>query len=476
MELNKIEQRFFAEVLQTDLDVPVLANLKVNNEAFPVTVIPQMNQSSHFEMRYFGTPAHIPESKDGTRTWNDGPIFGVHPALEDAWNNQEGVELELADRPQSVFPFQTISGPKVHAKVLKVKPGHKGRLAIHKNQVKREESALKKVVFSLVDFSDFERLENFPEIMMKQENVQESINTIRNEFPDATEIKIVRPANITLHAGQEWVICITEDAEQTRNHVSHSGHISRPAGEEFEIGEMEDLLAGLSSFFAFVSCAYRHPTAIIGEDSQGKAVWGQIGRFDLMARSTNWFDNGSCVSATVYLESLFPKFWEQWKKYPKEMYSVIESHINSKVMRQAGLPKEAVAASYTGLDVLANLVLTNPHRKDSVANVYNALKQYGIPNLCLKKSETPITTQLAIELGTKKKTGPHVIYSVRNYVVHPLDPNTAVVKQQHLEHLDESYSPYFYLHDLCQFYLEYLLLIGLCGWRPEDFRRLTEKR
>ena len=475
MELNRIEQRFFADILQTDLDAPVMANLRVNNEEFPVTVIPQISQNSHFEMRYFGTPAHIPESKDGTKTWSDGHIFGVHPTLEDAWDNQEDVELELADRPQPVAPFQTISGPNVHAKVLIVEPGHTGRLTIHKNQVKREESPLKKVVFSLVDFSDFKRIENLPEIMTRHANVQESIDTIRNEFPDATEVKIVRPPHITLHAGQEWVISVTEDAEQTRNHLSHSGHISKPAEEEFEIGEMDDLLTGLSSFFAFVSCAYRHPTAIIGEDSQGKAVWGQIGRFDLMSRSTNWFDNNNWAPATVYLESLFPKFWEQWQKHPEELYSVIESHINSKVMRQAGLPKEAVAASYAGLEVLANLTLTNPDPNDYVANVCKALDCYDIPHRRLKRSETPITSQLATRLGVGK-SGPHVIYSVRNYVVHPLDRNTDAIKQQHLEHLDESYSPYFYLHDLCQFYLEYLLLIGLCDWRPQYFRRLTEKR
>ena len=348
-------------------------------------------------------------------------------------------------------------------------------MTIHKNQVKREESTLKKVEFSLVDFSDFKRIENLPEIMTRHANVQESLNTIRNEFPDATEVKIIRPTQITLRAGQEWVISVEEDAEQTRNYVSHSGQISKPTEEEFAVGEMDDLLTGLNSFFAFVSCAYRHPTAIIGEDSQGKAVWGQIGRFDLMPRSTNWFDNDSYAPATVDLESLFPKFWEQWQRHPEELYSVIESHINSKVMRQAGLPKEAVAASYAGLDVLANLILTDPAPNDSVANVCKALDCYGIPYRRLRRSETPITTQLATRLGVGK-SGPHVIYSVRNYVVHPLDPCTDSIKQLHLEYLDDSYSPYFYLHDLCQFYLEYLLLIGLCDWRPEGFRTLTEKR
>ena len=48
-------------------------------------------------------------------------------------------------------------------------------------------------------------------------------------------------------------------------------------------------------------------------------------------------------------------------------------------MFQAGLPKEAIAASYSGLDVLANLILTNPDPNDSVANVCKALDCYDIP-------------------------------------------------------------------------------------------------
>lgn len=192
-----------------------MANLKVNNEEFPATVIPHTTQNSHFEMRYFGTPTHIPESKDGTKAWSDGHIFGVHPTLEDSWDNQEDVELELADRPQPVAPFPTISGPNVHVKVLLVEPGHKGRLSIHENQVKREETTLKKVLFSLVDFSDFKRIKDLPETMKRQANVQERLNTILNEFPDSTEVNAVKPTNITLHAGQEWVISVTEDEERT---------------------------------------------------------------------------------------------------------------------------------------------------------------------------------------------------------------------------------------------------------------------
>ena len=395
--------------------------------------------------------------------------------LENAWDNEEIVDLELAERPQTVAPFKPIIGPNIRAKVLVVENGHKGRLAVHENRIVKENTRLKQVVFCLVDFSDFRKIEHLSEHMARHGNLQSSLKSIQDEFPDAVEVKIVRPPRISLRAGEEWEVILTEDSEQTRNHKSHSGLITRKNGKEFAADEADNLLAGLNQFFAFASCAYRHPTAIIGENSHGNAVWGQIGKFDLMPRSTNWFKNDSSAPAAAYLESLFPKFWSKWQEHPEELSAIIESHINSIAMQQAGLPKEAVAASYTGLDLLANLILEDPNPCDSVANVCKALECYDIPHRRLKQSKLPITTQLANKLGAGK-SGPHVIYSVRNYVVRPLARNTDTIKQEHLEHLDSNYSPYIYLHDLCQFYLEYLLLIGLVGYRPQHFRILIEAR
>ena len=473
MNLNRIEQRFFDDVLQANLDAPATATLRVGDEEFSVMVIPQFSQNNYFELRYFGTPAYSPLDEDSAVSFGGGHIFGVNSVMENAWNNQGVVDLEFTERPAAVAPFLPIVGPTIQAKVLVVEPAHEGRLSVHKNQVKRKDSTLKQVEFSLVDFSDFEKIEHITEHMARHMNVQESLETIRKEFPDAVEVKIVRPARISLQTGQGWEVTLTKDAEQSRNHTSHSGLITRTDGEEFEIDDMDDLLEGLNYFFAFVSCAYRHPTAIIGEDSQGKAVWGQIGKFDLMPRSTNWFDNDSNAPATIYLEGLFPKFWEQWQKHPNELASIIESLTNSKAMQQAGLPKEALTACYTGLELLAAVVLNNS--KNNVANVCQALARHSIPHLHLDPSKTPITVQLAKNLS-KSNSGPHLIYDIRNYVTHPQDRRSNKIKQAYLEHLDDTYSPYFYLNDLCHFYLEYLLLIGLCGWQPDDFRILAERR
>ena len=55
------------------------------------------------------------------------------------------------------------------------------------------------------------------------------------------EVKIVRPPQITLHAKPEWTITITEDAEQTRGQISHSGLITKPDDIEFDIEELGGL-------------------------------------------------------------------------------------------------------------------------------------------------------------------------------------------------------------------------------------------
>lgn len=478
MELNRIEKRFLADVLQTDLDAPVRAELRVYDDEFAVIVIPRIDQNGYFKLSYFGTPAHMPESNDGTLSWGNGHIFGVHPVLENAWNNQDVVELELSERPSSVAPFPKIVGPKINTKVLVVKPGHRGELAVNRNQILNEDSILRRVVFSLVDFPDFKRPghilgEIFREGEEGYESFENALKSLQNRFQASVTINIDRPIQIELHAGTEWEIILTRDAESTRNQVSHSGLITRENGEEFKVEEVDDLLAGLTHFFTFVSCAYRHPTAIIGEDSSGRTVWGQIGKFEMMRRSVNWFNNDSSIAATGYLESLFPKFWDKWRAHPEKLTAIIESHINSKAMQQAGLPKEALATSYSGLELLASVVLNNS--KNNIANVCKALDSHSIPHLHLDPSETPKTAQLASNLG-KSSSGPRLIYDIRNYVTHPQDRRSNTIKQAYLEQLDDAYSPYFYLNDLCQFYLEYLLLIGLCGWKPQHFRILSERR
>ena len=481
MQLNKIEKKFFSDILNLELGVPVRATLKVYDDEFPVMVIPQLTQNDYFELRYFGTPPHIPRDEHGSLSWENGGIFGVHPTLEKAWREQDTVNLEIKERPQAVAPFKNMPALNICANVLIVEQNHRGRLAIHENQVLVKKSPVKQAEFCLVDFPAFKRTghilgEVFQGGPAEFEGFQNDLRSIQNRFTDElVEITITKPIRTTLRAGDEWEITLTEEADRTRNHVTHSALITKTNDEEFEVDELRNLLVGLNQFFAFVSCAYRHPTAVIAKNSQDEPVWGQIGKFSLMPKSTNWFNNDSSITATVYLESLFPKFWAKWREKPGELTAAIESYVNSKAMQQSGVPKEALAASFAGLEMLANLVLPNPDPCDDVANVHKALDRNNIPHRKFKESETPITKQLARVLGANN-TGPDLINSVRNYVAHPLERNSDTIKQKYLDHLDENYSPYFYLHDLCQFYLEYLFLIGFCNYQPQHFRVLAERR
>ena len=275
-----------------------------------------------------------------------------------------------------------------------------------------------------------------------------------------------------LQTGTGWIITLTKDDEDTRGSFSYSGLITRD-GEDFSVQELSHLLEGLTYFLSFTACAYRHPTAVIGYNSEDLAAWGQIGKFILMPLSTNWFSNNSMISAGIYLEFLFPRFWSAWEKHLNEVSRIIECYINSRAMQQAGLPREAVAASYAGLDMLAHLLISNPERDSSTQVVEKALAKHKVPNPCLDSSRTPVTTKLAKELGIRP-SGVPLLNSVRNYVVHPLQKNSHAVKSQHAELLDSTYSEYFYVHDLSQYFLEYLFLHGLCHYTPEHHRLLTE--
>ena len=270
-----------------------------------------------------------------------------------------------------------------------------------------------------------------------------------------------------------WIITLTKDDEETRGCISYSGQITRDGDEEFNICELSHLLEGLTNFLSFTARAYRHPTAVIGYDCENQVTWGQIGKFSLMPSSTNWFANNNMAPASVYLEFLFPRFWSAWEKHQNEVSRVIEYYINSEVVQQAGLSREAVAASYAGLDMLAHLLLSIPTQDSSSQVIEKALAKHKVPDPCSDPSKAPVTTKLAKELGLNQ-SGVPLLNSVRNYVVHPLRRNSHEFKTQHSELLDNTYSEYFYVHDLSQYFLEYLFLQGLCNYTPEHHRLLTE--
>ena len=158
-----------------------------------------------------------------------------------------------------------------------------------------------------------------------------------------------------------------------------------------------------------------------------------------------------------------------------EIVAVLECYVHSSAMRQAGVPKDAVAKSYAGLEILASLARGATIGGNASKVVHKILSCYKVPNLCLDQSETPVMGRLCKDLGESELRGVDLLGSVRNYVAHPLDRGReAKVKQEHLDHLDANSATYFYLHDLSQFYLEYALLKFLGFEVGDNHRQLLE--
>ena len=480
MQLNEIEEKFFSDVLRAEPEMPLRANLKVYDDEFSVMVIPQITQDGYFEIRYFGTPPYEPNDEGGQMTWEGDEIFGVHPVLGEAWSKQDAVVLELEKRPHPFALLQNTAGPNISARVLIVEPNHKGRLAISENEVLLETSKLRRAEFSLVDL---------PKIVYKGANWlrnlvakgQEEIDAFQNELQSA--VARVNDDDFSIHTKYQnttnlytedgWTITLKEDDEQTRGCTSYTGTIQREDESEFEVQELNHLLEGMVKFFSFASCAYRHPTAVIGYDSDNNVVWGQIGKFNLMRRSPNWFDSSGTPAANVYLEHFFPKFWSTWKDSQNEIKTVIDYYVNSKAMQEKGFPQSAVATIFSGLELLAYQIIKKPKKNNPADNIKRALQQYNIPRQCLDESKTPVTSQAARNLDAGQ-SGVELLTSIRNYVVHPTEFYRLTTEHDLLLHPNKKYPPFYFVHDLGQFYLEYLFL-EMCGYKPQFYRPLIEE-
>ena len=283
----------------------------------------------------------------------------------------------------------------------------------------------------------------------------------------ATLTLATAPSHIILECDDGWKITVVKDETPTRGSVSHIGLIEKSDGTDYGADEVGDLLRALSYFFAFAACTYCHATVVIGYDSRRRPVWGKIGRFAMdWLPPTNWFNNIECRMGAV-LEQLFPKFWLKWREHKHEIVAIIECYVHSYAMRKAGIANDAVAKSYTGLNLLSSL--QQGRAVSGSKNIRKTLSEYKIPNL-----STAVVRRISNRLGGRKRQGPDLLDRVRGYIAHPLDTGTpAKVKQEPLEYLDSEPMDYVYLHDLSQFYLEYMFL-AYCGLGFVDHRPLLE--
>ncbi len=224
-----------------------------------------------------------------------------------------------------------------------------------------------------------------------------------------------------------------------------------------------------------IYAAQRH-TAVVGYGADNSPVWGQVGKFEESRRvSTNWFCNSQFVQDGTALEALFSGFWRQWFQSRDELTVAIESYVHSNVMCQAGIPADAVAKSYAGLEILASLHSGKTIAGRAAKKIDRQLEEHDIPYRLLYKSQNPITYSLAERIMDKNSnSGAYLLNEVRNYIAHPLDTKSdARIKRTLRRHLDMDMAQYFDLHDLSQFYLEYLLL-GLCEYQVREYRNLRE--
>ena len=139
--------------------------------------------------------------------------------------------------------------------------------------------------------------------------------------------------------------------------------------------------------------------------------------------------------------------------------------------------------SYAGLEMLASLMLGKTVYGDSHKEIGKVLDKQ-MPHFYLVNSKTPNLVRLYRNLKTEEDSngnclGINLLNAVRNYVAHPLRKDTpASIKEEFLKHLDADYMQYMYLHDLCQYYLEYLLL-EYCNFEIAraglNYRRLIEE-
>ena len=476
MKFNRLESVFFERIFNAELGVPVPAILEYEGDTFDVILVPGLNEEGDFILRYYNAPTYEPETQSneasvGTKTWTIRQAFGSNPSLERAWLSGGTLTAQMNPSP---FPLRPGPPPKLSTTVLDAGVHNSGALALDRNQVTLRGAPLKKAEFSIVEFPEFVSPNRTWGSIAGLDT--EVLKSQASRLEDEATISIrPSPHHAILDSGNGWNIKLARDEQQTRDMVGHTGLIEKTDSEEFGTDELGEVLEGLKYFFAFAVGAYCHPTVIIGFDSQDRPTWGEIGRFKgTVNHLPNWFNNSS-VNAGAALEALFPIFWSRWGDYKDAIVAMVECYVHSNTMRKAGIPKDAVAKSYAGLEILAGLELGKTIYGSPSEEIFKVLSDYQIPNLRLDRTKTPTMARLCDNLGESEMRGVCLLGGVRNYVAHPLDPDAqAEVKDKYLKYLDVDPINCFYLHDLSQFYLEYSLLKFLGFETGDGHRRLLE--
>ena len=472
MELNPLETTFFTQVLNAELDVPVPATLKYQGKDFEIIVVPEIAPEGYFRMRYFNAQDSDPGTDDiGPLRGRNWEWLSSEPILDEAWRNQDPVELQLHTLPLPMFPSRT--NPLLHARILYAGSNRTGELVLLDNQVALQSSKLKMAKFctrTLRDFATPEKQVSSIEGITEAE--YRTLASIGGKLGYGAKLTIT-PAqhNLTLQTTDGWTINVTKDQAEPQGPVHHTGVVERDDGGGFTAAEVCDLLDGLRYFFTFIMGQYCLPTVAIGYAENDQLVWGEVGKFENdVAQLRNWFNHPREAHFGYILEELFPKFWSKWLTHKDEMIAALDAYANSNTMRMAGVLRDAVGKSFAGLELLCGLVLAQSIFGGPGKWIDKVLRCYKIPNRRLNGTEHPHTQRLFANLGIADDKGALLLADVRNYVMHPLGKNP-IAKPGHLKYVDGDLMQYVRLHDLSQFYLEYVLL-RFCGYRVSSYRQL----
>ena len=360
MQFNDLERKFFEQILNAELDVPVHATLLYEDETFEVILVPELTEEGEFTLKYYNAPAYHPETRcdesgKGTKRWSMSQAFGSHPMLERAWLNSDPVAVQMRPSP---LAFKPGPSPPLKTTVLYAGFHHRWALGLHENQVALQGSSLKRAEFSIVEFPEFVSPNRSWESVAGIGTAErEVLRSLASRLGDDAKISIRSSAHhVVLDNGNGWNIKLTRDEQQTRDMIGHTGLIEREEGGEFGTDELGELMEGLKYFFAFATGIYCYPTVVIGYDLQSRPVWGEVGRFASDRHHLpNWFNNSSSVRMGIALEELFPRFWSKWSRHKAAMIAVIECYVHSNAMHTTGVQKDAVAKSYAGLEILARV-------------------------------------------------------------------------------------------------------------------------
>ena len=479
MNLNDLERKFFEQILRADLAVPVQASLEHNDGKFDAIVVPEITAEGDFMLRYYNAlhlepQTTVNQNRKRTNRMSIKHAFGLHPLLERAWLNSDLVKLQM--RP-TLLPINPERSPKIDAKVFTAQAGNKGSLRLQKNQATVRRSLLNKAEFSILGFPEFEsNTRRQMSVAGIDSSELEKFRSVASHLGEGAKASIQPSAHhVVLDSGDGWNVRFTRNDEHTRGVACHTGVIERTDGSNFGVDDLDNILQLLKYFLAFVSGYYCNPTVVVGYDTKNRPAWGEIGRFVHEVPTTlNWFNYSKPERNGDYLESLFPKFSQKWKTNREEFIAIIECYLHSNVMTQAGVPQDAVAKSYTGLEILASLVLQKKIIQNSGKEIHDMLSKHKIPHRDLDKNEIPILSALGKRIGQAELRGSCLLSRVRNYVIHPLRAKMPIkVKPNYVNYLDTDPIQYSYLHDLSQFYLEYMLL-KFCGYKVNGYRRLLE--